>query len=246
LGLAGEEGTAMGGVMSAIGTAFSMLGDAIGFVIGLFQGPFNVIADIIYAAFAIPLNIIVDIILFLVDVLGTLMSAFMNLSIVQNTLSRIQQGVQLVQEAFAGLGEIIAGSVAFVESMIESMANMVIDALNSIIENANRALPDRFEIDTIDEFEMGDSGGAAGRLSSADASAQEARENAASLTEEDNESAQDDQAPAPNHETNNYEQNEYNFGDFNMNPEEKARVKGLVQDAINEANREQRFRDGGN
>jgi methyl-accepting chemotaxis protein len=246
LGLVGDEGTAMGGILSSIGTAFGMLGDAIGFVIGLFQGPFNVIADIIYAAFAIPLGIIVDIVLFLVSVLGTLFDAFMNLSIVQNTLSRIQQGVQLVQEAFEGMGSIIAGSVAFVESMIESMANMVIDSLNDIIENANSALPERFEIDTIDEFEMGDSGGAAGRLSSADASAQQARENAASMTEEDNENAQDDQAPAPNHETNNYEQNEYNFGDFNMNPEEKARVKGLVQDAINEANREQRFRDGGN
>lgn len=247
LGLAGDEGTAMGGVMSAIGTAFGMLGDAIGFVIGLFQGPFNVIADIIYTAFAVPLNAIVSIVLFLVNVLSTLFSAFMNLSIVQNTLSKIQQGVQLVKGAFNALGKIIAGSVAFVESMIESMANMVIGALNTIIKTVNKVLPNRFEIDKIDEFEMGDGGGGASdRLSGADASAQEARENASSMTEEDNENAQEDQAPEPNHETNNYEQNEYNFGDFNMNPEEKARVKGLVQDAINEANREQRFRDGGN
>ena len=246
LGFANEEGSAMGGVFDIIGKAFSALGDAIGFVIGLFQGPFNVIADIIYAAVFIPLNALVSIILFVVDAIDALIDAFMSLSIVQSTLSKIGQGVELIKDAFDGLKEIIAGSVAFVERMIEGMANTVIDALNSIIDNANKALPDRFEIDNVDEFEMGGSGGASGRLASADASAEEARENAASMTEEDNQEAQDDQAPAPNHETNNYENNEYNFGDFNMNPEEKARVKGLVQDAINEANREKRFRDGGN
>jgi hypothetical protein len=44
---------------------------------------------------------------------------------------------------------------------------------------------------------------------------------------------------------NTYEQNNYNFGDFEMKPEEKARVKGLVQEAIEEANRTKRLRDGG-
>jgi len=187
----------------------------------------------------------VDAILLVIDVIDYLISAFMSLPIVQNTLSKIQQGIQLVQDAFRGLGSTIAGSVAFVESMLEDMVNFVIGHINSLIEGFNDSAPTELNIETIDEFEIGD-GGAAGRLSSADASAEQARENAASMTEEDNENAQDDQAPAPKHETNNYENNEYNFGDFNMNPEEKARVKGLVQDAINEANREKRFRDGGN
>lgn len=40
--------------------------------------------------------------------------------------------------------------------------------------------------------------------------------------------------------------NEYNFeGDFNMAPEEKARVKTLVEEAIRQANRRNRIQDGG-
>lgn len=44
---------------------------------------------------------------------------------------------------------------------------------------------------------------------------------------------------------NTYEKHEYNFGDFNMAPEEKARTKRLVKDAMKEANRNRRYRDGG-
>ena len=248
LGFANEEGSAMGLLLNGIGASFSALGDAIGFVIALFQGPFNVIADIIYAAIFIPLKLIVDSIILAVNTVEKLVDAFMGLTIVQNTLTSLQQGVDRIRDAFQGLKQAVSGAVGFVEGAIEGMVNTVINAINSLIQRANSSLPDQFEIDTLSEYEMGGQGGqgAAGRLAGADASAQAARNTAAGSKKEDNQSAQGDQAPAPNHETNNYETNEYNFGDFNMKPEEKARVKGLVQDAIGEANREKRFRDGGN
>lgn len=43
---------------------------------------------------------------------------------------------------------------------------------------------------------------------------------------------------------NNTTKNEYNFGNFNMLPKEKARVKGLVKQALRDANRNKRLEGG--
>jgi hypothetical protein len=248
LGLISEGGSAAGGALSFLRDVFVGIGEAIGFIFKIFQGPFNLLADVIYATLFIPLMASVEALLYIVDVVGSLINAFKKLPLVSTILDGINEGIDKIGDGISLIQDSFSKAITMMIEGIENMVNNFVSELNFAIEVFNALTPDMFNIDNrVSEVDLGESGGAAGAFSSFDASTREAKNNAAELAEDDNKSARRNQVPATRQTVNNTYKTENNFeGDFNMKPEEKARVKGLIREAINEANREKRLRDGGN
>jgi len=245
LGWASENGEEAFSILGMIGDVLGFLVDVTAEFFSSLIGPLSFIADLIYQALYIPTILLIDGFVWLIDLIGKAINWFMKLGPVQQVIDGINAAVQNLIKAWDALMSMVDSVVKFVKNMVEGMVNFIIGLINGFIDMINKV--PFVNIEKLSDFSFGGEGDspASERLAGAEASAAEARENAGDIMDDDESRGQDDMAGGQQTVINTYEQNNYNFGDFNMKPEEKARVKGLVQEAIEEANRTKRLRDGG-
>ena len=233
MGLAGEEGSSLSSVMSFLASIGGVLSKLWSGLWGTFGGLFDIVGDFISLGIRSIFRGIAIVVEFLISVLTHLIDTFTEMLVANSVVTAIRDAFATFMDWLTGWGEAFADAFSVVVDVIESAVNFGVDLLNGFIQGLNKV--PGVNIDTIDSVSLG---GQSDFFSGAQTSMEEVRENAGTA------SAEDKVAGGQTNITNNITKNEYTFGDFTMLPEEKARVKGMVKDALREANRNERLEGG--
>lgn len=235
MGLVSSEGTALGSVMDGINAAIDGILAVWTVLVDAFGGFFRMAGNLIHKAVIAPFWIVAEAIGVVIGVVQTLWEWFKQLGFVQTILGAIMSGISQLMSAFSWLADSIISVFGMIPGLLESVINDAIGLINGLIAGAN-AIPG-VDISKVSDVSVG---GGSGAFSSAKTSTEEVQDNSKMVMD----GAKGAMASGETEIHNNIERNEYNFGDFHMLPEEKARVKGLVNEALNEANRNKRLEGG--
>lgn len=218
-------------VMEGIAGFFMDIAGFIGSIFSLIGGVADIISDILYGTIMGIAGILKRIVQYIIgagkwwihmfDVLGDVIS---RLGVIQWVMTQYNKSIDYMSSKWQGFMQWLGNAWDWVGNKIEDTINMAIGGINQLIKSLNK-IPG-MNIDTYDKFELGGSTDASKAL------------------EEQKKSAEGDVASGKQVNNYNITNNEYTFGDFTMLPEEKARVKGLVKDALREANRNKRLEGG--
>jgi len=202
-----------------VGESFSLLSWLIGnftTILGIAGKVIDFFADIIYYGILIPFQLVASAIRFVISGLYDLYNVIRSSSAVQGALTSLR-------DIFQGIA-----------NFVDAIFTRLIDGINNIARKLNR-LP-FVDIGTIGE----ESRGASQALSGARVTTAQTMENISGDTAPPGEDAQTSTQPA-----------EFNFNEYIENntnvdaqPEDKQRIKGLVESALKDANTYRRQRDG--
>jgi len=202
-----------------VGESFSLLSCVIGnftTILGIAGKVIDFFADIIYYGILIPFQLVASAIRFVISGLYDLYNVIRSSSAVQGALTSLR-------DIFQGIA-----------NFVDAIFTRLIDGINNIARKLNR-LP-FVDIGTIGE----ESRGASQALSGARVTTAQTMENISGDTAPPGEGAQTSTQPA-----------EFNFNEYIENntnvdaqPEDKQRIKGLVESALKDANTYRRQRDG--
>jgi len=238
LGLVSEEGSVSGAIFSFIADLAWLLVDGFSVLMDVFGGLFSFVGDVIYTAIITPFKILAVAVEQVVSVVSLLWEWFLKLPMVQKVIGYITKGVSILMDGFERLGQVIEGIFDGMVTGFEAVVNSAISGINKLIKQINKV--PGVNIPTLDQWSAGSGEGPNNQLSGAKTSFGKVKGNAEKVGKKA------ESMMTGGHKTvnNNITRNEYNFGDFNMLPEEKARVKGLVKDALRQANRNKRLEGG--
>lgn len=215
LGLMGKEGGELAGVMS--------------FLDGIMRGLMDLLVTV-----GIPVwNM-------LVEVAEWLLAPFILLN---EVLTAIGQYFGLIGEN----GSFIVSFLKLLARTMGAIARIIEGALNMLLKVVDK-LPGVNVSESLDSLKVNEEdvrGGLSEAQQRLNGPGRQAAAQGARATQRDQRGAQ---AGMPAGQTQRVEHNtEYNyrFGDFNMNAQDKAQVKRLVEEALEEANRSRRMRNGG-
>lgn len=211
--------------LGGFGVVFQVIGDI-----------FDVISDVVYGVLVAAgdfIGGIIELTIGLLKFIGIVVAAIgdmaMSLGFVKDTISVINGLISGMQDIWDGMMFAFNGMWLGTMAIIQDSIRWMIDLVNSFIDYVNR-IPG-VDIEHAQGFSI--RGGDTPASSSLEEHKKEKEKNVEKET-----------APGKSVENNYITKNEYNFGDFNMLPEEKARVKGLVKDALNKAQRNKRMQGG--
>jgi len=209
------------GILQFFGAVIMGIAKAIGWVIDMAAGVIDFFAGIVYTLVRLPFDLIAWALNAVFKIIGALIDAVVNLQAVQEAIAFVINLIDwFVKVMERGWYRLVQGFEDLINSFI-GIINEGISLLNSLIPGVNPL----GKIGKVD-FQSGESG-------------------ADVITGGDAEDGMEEEEKTV---TQNYiENHQYDLSgsEFNMKPEEKARVKGLIQEAIREANQERRMQDGG-
>lgn len=250
LGIVSEDTNDTASLMKALFALLGPIADAFGAVfkvIDMILRPIGTLLALPIKAFFWTLATAIKVVLFPFRALIAIIRFFLNvlwetitlIPGMETALTGLADGIKFLLGAIVNFGETWDAIWDGIVDAVVSAMELVTPMINDLIEMLNR-LPG---VD-IDPVEAGDVRAkvAEAREEEGGNSLRVAREDFAKESEEED---QENIAKAPNPNISFEEHREQNInGDMNMLPEEKERVKKLVQDAMDEANTYRRKRQG--
>jgi len=185
-----------------------------GNVLGIVGDILDVFADIIYFAIIAPFKVIASVIRIGADLVRGFIKRFMGLDVVTKTVS------------------VLASTFEKLKQFAEDTFDTVIEKINDLIRIANR-------VPGVNIGQVGSAGGVSTRLQGARVTSASVRRNLARDRDEPSEEAQTS-TTSPEFNFNEYIENNTTVDAM---PEDKQRIKGLVDTAMKDANTYRRQRD---
>lgn len=208
-------------ILQFVGAIIMGVAKALGWVINMAAGVIDFFAGVVYTFTKLPFDLLAGVLSLIFGLIDALVQWIMHLEIVQDAIGFVSRLINdFVKIMVRGWGRLVQG--------FEDLINGFIGLVNSGIEAINNAIPFVDPLDKIGkvDFNSGESG-------------------ADVLTGGDAEDGMEEQEKTVTQQFIENHQYDLSGSEFNMKPEEKARVKGLIQEAIREANQERRMQDGG-
>jgi len=185
-----------------------------GSVLGIVGDVLDVFGDIIYFAIIAPFKVIASIIRVGSDLVRSFIKSFMELGVVTKVI------------------DVLASTFERLKNFAEDTFDAVLDRINRLIQLANT-------VPGINISPIGGAGGASTRLQGARVTSESVRQNLARDRDEPSEEAQTS-TTSPEFNFNEYIENNTTVDAM---PEDKQRIKGLVDTALKDANTYRRQRD---
>jgi phage-related protein len=243
LGLVSEDGASAGGIIKTIIGLFTGLMDTIGAAIEFIRPALSTVADVLYSAIITPFNIIAGIIHFVTSAFQTLIGFLMDkLPFVEEIASKITGAFDALIDTIASIPSFFQTAFQMAAEAIDPVLSAINGALETFIGGVNAALRTSNEVagTDFDTIDLGEAPNISEALSGGQTTAQEVKENIASAAEEPDD---EDVSTEPNVNLNLEDSIEQNV-EVEADPEDKAGLKRIVKDAMNEANSIARRQEG--
>jgi phage-related protein len=242
-GLAGGEGSLLGGIINMLFSSFEGLMTVMGGIFKVLSTVFGAIGDIIFSGFLIPFQLIAGTINFVKTVLSGLFSLalqkipFLSEAVggVTGAFGKLVNVIKSIPSFFDSVATIISSTIDNLVQGLQDLLEPVVNAINEVISKANQ-LPGV----NLDKVDISGLGGTADQLEGAKVSAQDVRENTRRRKKEPGQ----DVATEPNVNLSLEDSVENNV-EVQAEPEDKAKISRLTKDALEEANSFARRRQGG-
>jgi len=242
-GLAGGEGSLLGGIINMLFSSFEGLMTVMGGIFKVLSTVFGAIGDIIFSGFLIPFQLIAGTINFVKTVLSGLFSLalqkipFLSEAVggVTGAFGKLVNVIKSIPSFFDSVATIISSTIDNLVQGLQDLLEPVVNAINEVISKANQ-LPGV----NLDKVDISGLGGTADQLEGAKVSAQDVRENTRRREKEPGQ----DVATEPNVNLSLEDSVENNV-EVQAEPEDKAKISRLTKDALEEANSFARRRQGG-